>query len=91
MFISFSNEDYLKGFDHGHDDPMVITTIAHNYVVKRILIDHGSSANILYSATAASMNTCKIDLTSHIGNLIGFSSKQVPMKGITKLKVTLRT
>ena len=39
LVISFSNEDYPKGFNKDHDDPMVITTTIHNDVVKRILVD----------------------------------------------------
>ena len=37
--ILFSSDDYLEGFDYDHDDPMVITTTIHNYVVKRILVN----------------------------------------------------
>ena len=37
--ISFSDDNYLEGFDCNHDDPMVITTIVHNYAMKRILIN----------------------------------------------------
>ena len=37
--ISFSDNDYLKRFDQYHHDLMLITTIFHNYVIKRILVD----------------------------------------------------
>ena len=33
--ISFSNEHYCKGFDHDHDDLMVITATIHNYIIKK--------------------------------------------------------
>ena len=36
--ISFSDNDYLEGFDRDHDDLIVITTAIHNYDVKRILV-----------------------------------------------------
>ena len=39
LVISFSNENYPKGFDWDHDDPVVITAIDHNYAIKRILVD----------------------------------------------------
>ena len=37
--ISFSNDDYPKGFNCDHDDSMVISTTIHNYIVKRILVN----------------------------------------------------
>ena len=37
--ISFSNDDYLDGFDHDHDNSMVIIAIVHNYTIKRIFVD----------------------------------------------------
>ena len=39
LVISFSDDDYPKGFDHDHDDSMVIIATIHNYVVKIILVD----------------------------------------------------
>ena len=62
VVISFSNDHYLEGFDWDHDDPMVITVAIHNYIVKRILVDQGSLANILYSVTTISMNITKANL-----------------------------
>ena len=31
--ISFSNDDYLEGFDCDHDNLMVIIATIHNYVI----------------------------------------------------------
>ena len=39
LVISFFDINYLEEFDYNHDNPMVITTIVHNYIVKRVLID----------------------------------------------------
>ena len=70
--ISFFNDDYLEGFNCDHDDSVVIIATVHNYVVKRILANQGSLADISYSAIAASMNIHKKDLKPHIRNLVGF-------------------
>ena len=89
--ISFLVDDYPEGFNWQHDDPMVITTIIHNYSIKRILVDEGSSVDILYNDTTASMGIKKTDLKPHEGSLIGFSDKHVLVKGLISLRVTFGT
>ena len=75
LVISLSNEDYPNGIDRYHDDPMVITTTIHNYIVKRILVDQGSLVYIMYNVAAGSINIKKSNLSPHDGNLISFSRK----------------
>ena len=43
LVISFSDDDYPKGFDCDHDDSMVIIATVHNYSIERILVDQTSS------------------------------------------------
>lgn len=45
--ITFSMED-ARGVSQPHDDPLVVTLVISNYLTCRILIDNGSSADILY-------------------------------------------
>ncbi|GAV77805.1 hypothetical protein CFOL_v3_21275, partial [Cephalotus follicularis] len=45
--ISFSEADY-EGVRLPHDDPVVVTLLVELFTTKRILVDSGSSANILY-------------------------------------------
>ena len=45
--ITFTNDD-LRGLHLPHDDALVISTIITNFNVQRILIDNGSSADILF-------------------------------------------
>ncbi|GAV76518.1 hypothetical protein CFOL_v3_19991 [Cephalotus follicularis] len=45
--ISFLEADY-EGVHLPHDDPVVVTLLVELFTMKRILIDNGSSANILY-------------------------------------------
>ena len=33
IVISFYDDDYLKGFDHNHDDLIITAIIVHNYVI----------------------------------------------------------
>ncbi|GAV84250.1 hypothetical protein CFOL_v3_27694 [Cephalotus follicularis] len=45
--ITFSKADY-EGVRLPHDDPVVVTLLVELFTMKRILIDSGSSADILY-------------------------------------------
>ena len=70
LVISFSNNNYLKGFDHDHDNLTVIISFIHYYAIKRILVDKGSLVNVLYSVIVDNMNIHKIDLKPHARSLI---------------------
>jgi len=48
--ITFTSDDY-EGIVPHDDDPMVMTLQIFNWDVKRVLIDPGSSADILYYDT----------------------------------------
>ena len=45
--IRFSEED-ARRLHHPHDDALVVSIRIENYNMHRVLIDNGSSANILY-------------------------------------------
>ncbi|GFS30390.1 hypothetical protein Acr_00g0011640 [Actinidia rufa] len=45
--ITFSNDD-LRGLHLPHDDALVVSVVIANFNVQRILIDNGSSADILF-------------------------------------------
>ena len=45
--IIFTDED-ARRLHHPHDDAIVITLIIANYTTRRVLVDKGSSADILY-------------------------------------------
>ena len=45
--ITFTNKD-AKRVHHPHDDVIVITFLIANYMTRKVLVDNGSSANILY-------------------------------------------
>ena len=46
--ITFSDSD-LEGCQHPHDDPLVVRAIVANTTVHRVLIDNGSSADIIFA------------------------------------------
>ena len=45
--ITFTDED-AKRIHYPHDDAMVITLLIVDYTTRRVLVDNGSSADILY-------------------------------------------
>ncbi|XP_074323467.1 uncharacterized protein LOC141660383 [Apium graveolens] len=46
--ISFSDDDYRPDLIEGHQNALVITTRVGNNTVKKMLVDNGSSVDVLY-------------------------------------------
>ena len=59
---------------------MAITTTIQNYLIKGILIDQGSSKDILYGHIPFAFHISKIDLKPYQHNLVRFMGKQVSAK-----------
>ncbi|RDX74230.1 hypothetical protein CR513_46052, partial [Mucuna pruriens] len=68
------------------DEPMVISVAAEGFKVERVLIDQGSSANILYGSTCRKLGL--FDLKETSGCLYGFSGEKVPIKGTVEIETT---
>ena len=47
--ITFSDSD-MEGYQHPHDDPLVIRVVVANKTIHRVLIDNGSSTNIIFAS-----------------------------------------
>ncbi|KAK3017829.1 hypothetical protein RJ639_003431 [Escallonia herrerae] len=74
--ITFSDDD-SEGIKTPHDDPLVITIKAGNFDVKRVLIDNGSSAEILFHDAFKKMNIPTDRLRKMDTPLYGFSNHPV--------------
>jgi len=85
--ITFSDSDF-QGTDPNQDDPMVITIEVENFAVKKVLIDQGSSVDILYWKTFNKLQIPLADLTPHNQPIYGFSGERVPTKGYIDLHTT---
>ncbi|RDX66755.1 hypothetical protein CR513_54442, partial [Mucuna pruriens] len=59
------------------DEPMVISVVAADFKIERVLIDQGSSANILYGSTYRQIGLSGLKETP--GCLYGFSGEQYPV------------
>ena len=69
--ISFTDEE-AKRIHHPHDDAIVITLLIANYTTRRVLVDNGSSADILYYLAFQQLRLGRDLLRPACSPLIGF-------------------
>ena len=74
--LSFLDEDKV-GTIQPHDDALVVTLRIGRYDVKRVLVDQGSGAEIMYPDLYNGLNLKPEDLTSYDSPLLGFDGKVV--------------
>ncbi len=86
--ISFSDED-LEGVETPHDDVVVISMIVNKFDVKRVLVDNGSSANVLYYHAYQKMGSTGSQLRRINAPLVGFTGNSVPVEGEVSFLVTV--
>ncbi|XP_058189307.1 uncharacterized protein LOC131306895 [Rhododendron vialii] len=86
--IIFSEED-LKGIQIPHDDPLVITIVIANYLTRRVLIDSGSSADILYLHAYDQLKVGRERLRPMASPLVGFAGTPVYPAGQIALPITM--
>uniref|UniRef100_A0A2N9F6H4 Reverse transcriptase domain-containing protein n=1 Tax=Fagus sylvatica TaxID=28930 RepID=A0A2N9F6H4_FAGSY len=84
--IVFTNQD-LEGVQVPHSDALVITLRIGEFNVKRILIDPGSSAEIMYEPLFRGLGLGVKDLNCAEGPLYGFSGETVMSSGKVTIKV----
>ena len=88
--ISFSDLDF-KGTDQNMHNSMVISVVVGNYIVRKVLVDLGSLADILYACTLQKMQMPESSHSPYHGDLVGFSRKWVNVLGVVKLRTTFRS
>ena len=86
--ITFSESD-LEGCQHPHDDPLVVRAIVANTTVHRVLIDNGSSADIIFASAFDKMGVGREKLEPVNTHRRGFSGKKVLPLGSIQLVLTL--
>lgn len=85
--ITFTPKDFQGIIPHD-DDPMVITLQILKWDVMRVLIDPGSSTDILYYDAFEKMGFDDEQLQPFKGSLAGFTGEQVHVRGYITLKTT---
>ncbi|XP_074377485.1 uncharacterized protein LOC141719007 [Apium graveolens] len=79
--IFLSEDDYRPGLLEGHQDALIITTRVGNKTVKKILVDNGSSIDILYHHTFARMDLGDRRFENSRIPLYGFTGNEVHVVG----------
>ena len=86
--ITFSNSD-LEGCQYPHDDPLVIRAVMANKTIHQVLVDNGSSADIIFASTFDKMGIGREKLEPDSTHLRGFSGEKVLPLGSIQLVLTL--
>ena len=86
--ITFSNAD-LEGYQHPHDDSLVIRVIVANKTVHRVLIDNRSLTDIIFASTFDKMGIGREKLEPVNSHLRGFSGEKVLPLGSVQQVLTL--
>uniref|UniRef100_A0A2N9H5N1 Integrase catalytic domain-containing protein n=1 Tax=Fagus sylvatica TaxID=28930 RepID=A0A2N9H5N1_FAGSY len=84
QIISFSEED-ARGTHQPHDDALVITINIAGFTTRRVMVDNGSSADILYLPAYQQMQLDKDKLRPMDAPLVGFTGDKICPVGIVTL------
>ena len=87
--ITFIDEDASRIY-HPHDDAIVITLLIADYSTRRVLVDNGSLADILYYPAFQQMNLERDQLRPVHSPLVGFGGMKVQPVGTITLPVVVR-
>ena len=74
--ISFTDEE-AERIHHPHDDAIVITLLIADFITRRVLVDNGSSVDILYYPAFQQMRLGRDLLRLVCSPLIGFGGMKV--------------
>ena len=80
LVMGFLDEDKI-GIIQPHDDALVITLRIGGYDVKRVMVDQGSAAEIMYPDLYKGLSLRYEDLTPYNSPLVSFEGKVIIPKG----------
>ena len=79
----------MKGCKHPHDDPLMIRAVVANKTIHRVLVDNGSSADIIFALAFNQMGIGREKSEPVNAYLRGFSGERVLPLGSIQLVLTL--
>ncbi len=90
QIITFSEDD-TRGIHQPHDDALVFTMTIAGFITRRMLIDNGSSADIIYLPAYQQMKIDKERLRPIDIPLVGFTGDKVKPSGVVSLIIEAGT
>ncbi|XP_030922922.1 uncharacterized protein LOC115949785 [Quercus lobata] len=88
LTISFGEED-LEGTIQPHDDALVVTARISGFLVKRVMIDQGSGADVMYPDLFEGLRLKSQDLAKYDTLLVSFDGRVVVPEGQISLSVDM--
>ena len=85
--MCFSKED-SRGVKQPHDDPLVIMLMIEGFNTRRVLVDNGSSANIIYLSGFQQLKEDPKRFHPFESPFVSFNGDKVYPRGIVTLMVT---
>ncbi|XP_057450898.1 uncharacterized protein LOC130742814 [Lotus japonicus] len=82
--IIFTPQDFAHVIPHDND-PIVVTIRVNNYVTKKVFLDQGYSANIIYGDAFDRLGLKESDLRPYKGTLVGFTGDRVTVRGYVEI------
>ena len=86
LIMSFSDEDKI-GTIQPHDNALLIALRIGDYDVKKVMVDGGSAAEVMYPDLYKGMGLKPEDLMPYNSPLMSFDGKLVIPKGIIRLPI----
>ena len=84
--LGFSDEDKV-GTIQPYDDALVITLRIGGYDVKRVLVNQGSSVEVMYPNLYKGLNLKPENLTAYDSPLVSFEGKTITLRGQIRLPI----
>ena len=83
------NDDDLEGTIQPHDDALMVIAQINGFVVKRVLVNQGSSAKVMYPDLFRELGLKNEDLSKYDTPLVGFDGWMVISKGQILLPINM--
>ncbi|XP_065622175.1 uncharacterized protein LOC136064408 [Quercus suber] len=86
--IAFDDSD-LEGTVQPHDDALIVTARINGFLVKRVMIDQGNEADVMYPNLFRGLGLKNEDLSRYSTPLVGFDGKVVVPDGQISLPMNM--
>ena len=86
--ITFGDDD-LEGMVQPHDDVLVVTAQISGFLVKRVMVDQGNGADVMYLDLFKGLGLKNRDLSKYDSPLVRFDGRVVTLEGQISLPVNM--